>query len=87
MGQALSLPQKDILNPLKSIWLASHLPCSKRLKAILPLWLPGYGRQFGNLSPEATTALVSVSPATIDRVLKSVRVSYHKRGRATTKSI
>ena len=77
--------KSDILNPLKSIWLAANLPCSKRLKAILPLWLPGYVRQFGDLCPEVTTALVTISPATIDRVLKSVRVSYHKRGRATTK--
>ena len=75
----------DILTPLKKIWLGANLPCSKRLKAILPLWLPGYGRQFGTLSAEVTTALVSISPATIDRVLKPVRVSYHKRGRATTK--
>ena len=77
--------KSDILNPLKKIWLAANLPCSKRLKAILPLWLDGYSRQFGNLSPDTTTALVTISPATIDRVLKSVRVSYHKRGRATTK--
>jgi hypothetical protein len=75
----------DITNPLKKIWLAANLPCSKRLKATLPLWLPGYGRQFGNLSPEATDALLTISPATIDRVLKPVRVSYQKRGRATTK--
>ncbi len=26
-----------ILEPLKKIWLAANLPCSKRLKAILPL--------------------------------------------------
>jgi hypothetical protein len=74
-----------ILNPLKTIWVAANLPCSKRLKAILPLWLAGYSKQFGTLSPDTTDALVSISPATIDRVLKSVRVSYHKRGRATTK--
>ena len=75
----------DILNPLKKIWLAANLPCSKRLKAILPLWLPGYRVQFGSLSPDTTTALLRISPATIDRMLKSLRVSYHKRGRATTK--
>ena len=28
---------EDILKPLKQIWLAANLPCSKRLKAILPL--------------------------------------------------
>ena len=31
-----------LLKPLKQIWLAANLPCSKRLKAILPLWLLGY---------------------------------------------
>ena len=75
----------DIVHPLKRIWLGANLPCSKRLKAILPLWLPGYRVQFGTLSTKAATALVSISPATIDRVLKPLRVSYHKRGRATTK--
>lgn len=29
-----------IVKPLKRIWLAANLPCSKRLEAILPLWLP-----------------------------------------------
>ena len=32
------LYRKDaILKPLKRIWLTANLPCSKRLKAILPL--------------------------------------------------
>jgi hypothetical protein len=75
----------DIVRPLKTIWLGANLPCSQRLKAILPLWLPGYCNRFGTLAPEVTTALMSISAATIDRVVKSVRVSYHKRGRATTK--
>ena len=29
-----------ILLPLKTIWLQANLPCSKILKAIIPLWLP-----------------------------------------------
>lgn len=29
-----------VLEPLKQIWLAAHLPCSSRLKAIIPLWMP-----------------------------------------------
>ena len=31
-----------VRKPLKAIWLSANLPCSKRLKAILPIWLPGY---------------------------------------------
>lgn len=74
-----------IVNPLKKIWLAANLPCSKRLKAVLPLWLPGYVQEYGDLPSEVSEALLTVSPATIDRLLKPVRVKYKGRGRSTTK--
>jgi hypothetical protein len=74
-----------ILKPLKQIWLTANLPCSKRLKAILPLWLPGYVQYFNDLSSEVQKALLSISPATIDRLLSPTRVQYQKRGHATTK--
>jgi|SRR5208283_1916212 len=34
--------QGAIVKPLKQIWLSTNVPCSKRLKAVLSLWLPGY---------------------------------------------
>ena len=78
--------QKEaIINPLKEIWLAANLPCSKRLKVILPIWLPGYVELFGELSLEVTNALLKISSPTIDRILKPIRVHYTKRGRSTTK--
>jgi hypothetical protein len=78
--------RKDgIMKPLKKIWLAANLPCSKRLKAILPLWLPGYNQQFGPLSLDIAQALRHISPATIDRLLKPSRSRYGKRGRSTTR--
>ncbi len=40
-GRSPVYHQNIILKPLKQIWLAANLPCSKRLKVILPLWLPG----------------------------------------------
>jgi len=40
-GRSPVYHQEVILKPLKQIWLTANLPCSKRLKAILPLWLPG----------------------------------------------
>jgi hypothetical protein len=67
-----------ILKPLKKIWLSANLPCSKRLKAILPLWLPGYVQEYGDLPSEVTESLLTVSPATIDRLLKPVRVKYRR---------
>jgi hypothetical protein len=74
-----------ILKPLKKIWLEANLPCSKRLKVMLPIWLPGYVKLFGELSPEVTSALLNISPPTIDRILKPIRIHYTKRGRSTTK--
>lgn len=74
-----------IITPLKRIWLAANLPCSKRLKAILPIWMPGYDNQFGTLSKDVSQALMNISPATIDRILAPTRIQYKKRGRSTTK--
>jgi len=84
-GKPAVYQKDDILVPLRRIWLEANLPCSKRLQVILPLWLPGYGQYFGQLSEEVTNALLSISPATIDRLLKPVRIQYKKRGRSTTK--
>ena len=75
----------EIIKPLKKIWLAANLPCSKRLKVILSLWLPGYIQQFGMLSLDVVQALRHISPSTIDRILKPVRTKYGKHGRSTTK--
>ena len=71
--------------PLRRIWLAANLPCSKRLKVILPLWLPGYVEHFGLLPLEVVKALRKMSPSTIDRLLEPVRISYKKHGISTTK--
>ena len=84
-GRKSVYASEDILIPLKRIWLAANLPCSKRLKPILPLWIPGYVESFGELSAEAQATLLSISPATIDRLLKPVRVKYKGRGKTTTK--
>jgi len=75
----------SIIEPLKRIWLASNLPCSKRLKAVIPLWLPYYAEEFKPLSLESVKALRKISPPTIDRLLKPLRIKYKLRGRSTTK--
>jgi hypothetical protein len=84
-GRSCLYDREALLKPLKRIWLASNLPCSKRLKALMPLWLPGYVELYGQLSAETLTALVCISPATMDRLLCPFRIQYRKRGRATTK--
>jgi len=84
-GKPTSYQHEAIGKPLKEIWLAANLPCSKRLKITLPLWLPGYVQLFGQLPADVTNALLKISPATIDRILKPIRIHYTKRGRSTTK--
>jgi hypothetical protein len=84
-GRKLSYDPEKLLLPLKRIWLAANLPCSKRLKAIIPLWLPGYIGTYGAISQELAGALLRISPATIDRILQPVRASHTQHGRATTK--
>lgn len=75
----------SILEPLKRIWLAANLPCSKRLKAVLPIWMSGYAKEYGALELKTIKLLYRISPATIDRLLKELRVKYRGRGRSTTK--
>lgn len=84
-GKPVVYHKEEILKPLKEIWLAANLPCSKRLSAILPLWLPGYVRQFEPLPEDVFKALLAISPSTIDRMLCHTRTQYRKRGRSTTK--
>lgn len=71
--------------PLKRIWKAANLPCSKRLKAIIALWLPGYVKTYGPIPEKTAVALLRISAPTIDRILKPVRAEYAGHGRSTTK--
>jgi len=84
-GKPVVYDKEAIIRPLKQIWLTANLPCSKRLKAIIPVWLPKYIEYFGQITEEVRNALLTISPATIDRILKPIRIHYQKRGRSTTK--
>ena len=84
-GPKPTYKKDENIKPLKMIWLAANLPCSKRLKTILPLWLPGYTQRFGILPLDSVQALRHISASTIDRLLKPVRARYGKHGRSTTK--
>ena len=70
-GRRAIYHKPDITTALKTIWLAANLPCSKRLKAILPLWLSGYEQTYGKLAEDVYQALVMISAATIDRFIAS----------------
>jgi hypothetical protein len=75
----------ELLTALKRIWFASDQMCSKKLKAAIPLWLPFYETVYKALTVETQNQLLSVSPATIDRLLKPVRAAHGRRGLGGTK--
>ena len=73
----------EVLGPLKAIWLAAQQPCSKRLRALLDVWLPHYERRYGALALEVRERLLIISPATIDRLLAPIRARRRKGLSAT----
>jgi hypothetical protein len=80
-GRTPQYTHPDILRFLKRLWKAGNLPCGKRLKAMMPLWLPFEK----SIAREARERLETISAATIDRLLRPVRLLHTKRGLATTK--
>lgn len=72
-----------LLDVLFDLWEKQNLPCSKRLKASMPLWLPFYEER--PLSQKIKTQLLEISPATIDRLMIKMRKKIGKLGLATTK--
>lgn len=76
---------RQVLEPLKVIWLAAEQMCSKRLKAALPLWLPFYEQEHGPLVEPVRKKLLQISAASIDRLLKKERARYRGKGLCGTR--
>jgi hypothetical protein len=74
-----------LLTPLKAIWFAADQPCSKRLKAIIPSWLKYYESGHGSLCDADRNKLLAISSATIDRMLKPIRIMTKRHGLSGTK--
>jgi hypothetical protein len=70
---------------LKAVWLASDQLCSKLLKAALPEWLEHHQRRSAPLPEAFKEKLLRISPAQIDRLLRSARVQHPKKGLAATR--
>ena len=72
--------EEKILPVLRTIWLVTDQLCSKRLKVAMKLWLPFYELEYGTLDDTVRNQLLKISSATIDRMLKPIRVQYKKHG-------
>jgi hypothetical protein len=73
-----------VISSLTAIWEAAGYPCSTRLKALLPLWLPWAIKRL-TISAQIQNQLLSISPATIDRRLKGKKRQLKKRLYGRTK--
>ncbi len=72
-----------LLEVLFDLWVVQNLPCSRRLKASMALWLPFYDKRV--LPSDIMNQLLNMSPATIDRLMIKMRKKIGKLGLATTK--
>ena len=70
---------------LERIWLIATRPCSRRLKSMLPAWLPFYEDQYGYLDKATKENVLRISKNSIDRLLKPTRTRYGTHGRSGTR--
>jgi hypothetical protein len=67
-----------VISAMTVIWEAAGYPCSARLKALLPLWLPWAIKRLA-LSAQIQKQLLAISPATIDRRMGPKKRQLKKR--------
>ena len=84
-GPKVRYDPAEVLPVLKAVWLASDQLCSKLLKAALPIWLEHHQRRTTRLAEAFKEKLLAISPAQIDRLLRSARVLHPKKGLSTTR--
>ena len=73
-----------IAEVLEDLWLLMNRPCSKLLQGNIPLWLPFY-EQDHSISSVTRCKLLQISPATIDRIMDSVRRKHGSHGLGATR--
>ena len=73
-----------IIAILESVWESSGYPWTVRLKATVRLWLPWIRERFA-ISPEEQKQLLSISPAQMDRRLKSKKQWIRKKVYGSTR--
>lgn len=71
---------------LKGLWLVANRPCSKILKATIPIWLPYYQKRTP-IAESIRKDLLSISPASIDRLMQPVRKKYGSHGLSGTRPV
>lgn len=75
---------QDVVAVLVQLWRACDYPWSRRLRAMLPLWLPS-ARSKLCISDQQQELLLCMSPRTIDRLLRPYRAELRRRMYGRTK--
>lgn len=73
----------EVIQWLTVLWRKMRRICSKKMKRALPEWLKHFDRP--EMTEEARAKLLKMSPATMDRALKSVRAHETPHGLSTTR--
>jgi hypothetical protein len=73
-----------VVRALRAIWTAAGYPWSRRLKALLPTWLPWARRRLA-LSPATEAKVRAISARQIDRVLAPDKRTIRRRLYGRTK--
>lgn len=79
IGRPREYEPEQMLKPLKAIWLTALQPCGKRLVALMPRWIQAYEEDHQKLDSDLRRSLLSASAATLDRLLRPVRVQHRRR--------
>ena len=77
-GRISVYSQPEVINVIKTIWFATDQMCGKRLVAAIPEWLPHYEKNYHSLSLDVRKIILSASAATLDRLLKPIRMTTGK---------
>jgi len=83
LGRPPKYHSKELAELLSKCWMERERMCSKRLVIQLAPWLEEHERSFGPVSEPLRSTFLSLSHATIDRVLKPIRDRWHQQAGAT----
>ncbi len=72
----------EVTKALKDIWLAAHQPCSKLMHPVMDCYVKSYEKLQGLLPKDIQRQVLTISPSSIDRLLKSARLSGLRRRRS-----
>lgn len=80
LGRPREYDPARLLPILKPIWFAALQPCGRRLRALLPEWLPAYEADHRRIDSDIREALLEASARTLDRLVSPLRSKTFGRG-------